>query len=119
MVIQNIFTDWLDSVDIDTRPFVQLMVELLGLALFICHISRMDCHLCIGTGGAALGKGAGVDNEYTFDNLDCKDKSQCEGLGNWEDLGFAYLDKRRQHTGHDQNIGSNIPPLAEFHVGQV
>ena len=32
---------------------------------------------------------------------------------------FTYLDKRREHAWDDQNIRSNIPPLAKFHVGQV
>jgi hypothetical protein len=79
MIIQNVVTDSLDSVDIDTRPLVQLMIKLLGLALFVCHVSRMNCHLCIGTGSAALRESAGVDNEYTFDNLNYKDRVSVKG----------------------------------------
>ena len=59
----------LDPVDVHSGSLVELVVELLLLALVVCDASLVDCHLGVGACGPALGQSTGVDNEDAIDDL--------------------------------------------------
>jgi len=61
---------FLDPVDVDSGSLEELVVKLLLLAFLVCDIALVDCHLGIGTRGAALGKSARVDDKDTVDDLE-------------------------------------------------
>jgi hypothetical protein len=48
------------------------VVQLLLLALLVCDVPLVDCHLSVGARGAALGQSARVDDEDTVDDLQLK-----------------------------------------------
>lgn len=62
----------LDPVDVHPGSLVELVIQLLLLALLVCDVPLVDCHLSVGACGAALGQSARVDDEDTVDDLHLK-----------------------------------------------
>lgn len=59
----------LDPVDVHPGSLVELVIELFLLALVVCDASLVDCHLSVGSCGAALGQSARVDDKHTVNDL--------------------------------------------------